>query len=152
MRYFGIGVYSGKTEFNIGTLWRSAYQLGASFIFIINRRYKKQHSDTCKTHRHIPLLQFDNFEHFKKSLYDCPLVCVEFNEKSISLPEFSHPKTCVYLLGAEDHGIPEKIYENYPCIEIPNIRQPSYNVAVAGSIVMYDRLIKNKQKEYEYAL
>jgi len=28
--YFGIGIYQGKTESNVGTLWRSAYQLGAA--------------------------------------------------------------------------------------------------------------------------
>ena len=33
--YFEIGIYNGKTEVNMGTLWRSAYQLGASGIFIV---------------------------------------------------------------------------------------------------------------------
>jgi hypothetical protein len=31
--YFGIGIYHGKTEENIGTLWRSAYAYGADFVF-----------------------------------------------------------------------------------------------------------------------
>lgn len=33
--YFAIGIYHPKTEMNMGTLWRSAYQLGASYIFTI---------------------------------------------------------------------------------------------------------------------
>ena len=47
--FFGIGVYQPKTEHNIGTLWRSAMILGASFIFIIDGKYKPQTSDTQKT-------------------------------------------------------------------------------------------------------
>jgi tRNA G18 (ribose-2'-O)-methylase SpoU len=141
--YFGIGIYSGKYEVNIGTLWRSAYQLGASFIFIINRRYKKQCSDTMKVWRHIPLLQFETFEDFKSMIaYDCPIVCVEFNDKSENLKDFKHPERCIYLLGAEDGGIPKHIYKEYKTIEIPSQRQQSYNVAMAGTIVMYDRFIK----------
>ena len=32
--YFGIGIFHGKTETNIGTLWRSAAILGADNIVI----------------------------------------------------------------------------------------------------------------------
>ena len=34
--YFGIGIYKPKTQENIGSLWRTAYILGASFIFFID--------------------------------------------------------------------------------------------------------------------
>lgn len=47
--YFEIGIFHSKTEQNIGTLWRSAYQLGASGIFTIGKRYKEMSSDTYKT-------------------------------------------------------------------------------------------------------
>lgn len=36
--YFGIGIFNAKTADNVGTLWRSAYQLGASFIFTVGER------------------------------------------------------------------------------------------------------------------
>ena len=39
--FFGIGIVAGKTAGNIGTLWRSAYQLGASFTFTIGARHAK---------------------------------------------------------------------------------------------------------------
>lgn len=38
--FFGIGVYQIKRSENIGTLWRSAYILGASFIFTIEKNTK----------------------------------------------------------------------------------------------------------------
>ena len=33
--YFGIGILGGKNEANQGTLWRSAWQLGAAFTFTV---------------------------------------------------------------------------------------------------------------------
>jgi len=35
MGYFEIGILHPRNSANVGTLWRSAYQLGASGIFII---------------------------------------------------------------------------------------------------------------------
>ena len=40
--YFGIGIYQAKRFENVGVLWRGAYQLGASFIFTIGKRYRRQ--------------------------------------------------------------------------------------------------------------
>lgn len=34
--YFGIGIQNGKTPENLGVLWCTAQNLGASFIFTIN--------------------------------------------------------------------------------------------------------------------
>lgn len=48
--YFEIGIYNNKTPSNLGTLWRSAYQLGAAGIFVIGQRYPKQASDYISQH------------------------------------------------------------------------------------------------------
>lgn len=138
--YFEIGIYNGKTEYNLGTLWRSAYQLGAAGIFTIGTRYKKQSSDTTKTWRHIPFRQYENFKHFLSCRpYDCTLVGIETGRRELSF--FSHPHHAVYLLGAEDGGLPkEMIKECNALISVQFIRKESYNVAVAGSIVMYHRM------------
>ena len=140
--YFGIGVYHIKSEINVGTLWRSAYNLGADFIFTIGRRYKKQSSDTTKTFRHIPLYHYLTFEEFSKARpLGATLIGVEQSEKSKELKSFSHPEQTIYLLGAEDNGIPEEILKK--CNQVVQIDTPMcLNVSVAGSIVMYDR--KNK--------
>ncbi len=137
--YFEIGIYNTKTPANLGTLWRSAYQLGAAGIFTIGHRYPKQASDTLKTHRHIPLRMFDTFEEFHASRpYDCQLVAVEMGGKALG--EFKHPERATYLLGAEDHGLPPKILEKCQhIISLESINTNSYNVAVAGSLVMYAR-------------
>lgn len=139
--YFGIGIYQPKTGENVGTLWRSAYQMGASFIFVIGRRYKKQGSDTCQAYRHIPLYQYETYEDFKKARpYDCQLIGIEFCEKSRPIKEFVHPQQAIYILGSEDGGLPNVVIEDCQHIlELPSVRTPSYNVAVAGSLVMYNR-------------
>lgn len=142
--YFGIGIFHGKNEENLGTLWRSAFILEADFIFTIGKRYRRQASDTTSAPKHIPLFHFETYEDFLRHIpYDCPVCAIELNEKSVSLTEYKHPEKCVYLLGAEDHGIPENVLEQ--CKDIVQIPGRScYNVAVAGSIVMYDRQCKKK--------
>ena len=138
--FFEIGIYHPKTAQNIGTLWRSAYQLGAAGIFTICNRYKDQSSDTLKTPRHIPYRHYECFELFYKALpHDAQLVGIEMN--GTFLKGAKHPERAVYLLGAEDHGLPPTIIECcHKLISIESVRTESFNVAVAGAIVMYDRL------------
>ena len=146
--YFGIGVYHPKTEHNIGTLWRSAYLFGAGFIFTIGRRYQKQASDTPNTFKHIPLFNYATYGEFIAYIpYAAQIICVELGETSRQLPTICHPQQAVYLLGAEDHGIPAEILQDKQVIQIPTVRLQSMNVAVAGSIVMYDRFVKGSQME-----
>lgn len=138
--YFEIGVYAPKTETNVGTLWRSAYQLGAAGIFTIGRRYKKQNSDTLSTWKHVPLRHFTTFEEFLSARpYSCELVGVEMGGKPLA--DFSHPERAIYLLGAEDFGLPPKILAHCQRVaSLESVNTPSFNVAVAGSVVAYSRV------------
>ena len=140
MAYFEIGIYNTKTETNVGTLWRTAYQLGASGIFTIGKRYRHQRSDTPKSPRQIPLRHFENFECFDLHRPSgAVLVGVEMG--GTKLKNFAHPKQAIYLLGAEDYGLPKKILNECNClVSLEAIRLASYNVAVAGSLVIYDRV------------
>ena len=142
--YFGIGIEQCKTSYNLGTLWRSAHNFGADFIFVIGKRYEPQASDTTKAWRSVPLFRYDTFEQFFSCMpYDCPLVGVEYpNDKAIPLPSFAHPERAIYLLGAEDNGLTREAKEKcHRFVMIPGSElQQSLNVAVAGSIIMYDRV------------
>lgn len=145
MGYFEIGVFQGKTVENLGTLWRSAYQLGASGIFIIGRRFRRQASDTLNAYQHIPLREYVDFEHFQSSRpYDCLLVGIEMG--GIPLSRYCHPERATYLLGTEDNGLPQKVFDK--CQDIVSLeatRLAPYNVAVAGSLVMYHRQFGGKK-------
>lgn len=140
--YFGIGVYHAKTETNIGTLLRSAYQLGADFVFTVGRRYDKQSSDTTCAWRHLPLYHHDSLDALIAGLpYSCPLIGIEMGGRPLG--NYVHPERACYLLGAEDSGLPSDVMARcHQIVELDAVRTPSFNVAVAGSIVMYDRLAK----------
>lgn len=145
--FFGIGIQHTKTEQNIGTLWRSASIMGASFIFTIGKRYKKQASDTMQSWRHIPLYNYETFDEFYKAMpYDCQLVGIELDNKSEPIETFKHPERCVYLLGAEDNGLTkEAIDKCHKIVQLPG--DYCMNVSVAGSIMMYDKILKSGGKE-----
>ncbi len=140
--FFGIGIQNGKTPENLGVLWRSAQNMGASFIFTIGNRYAKQACDTHKAVGAMPYFHYDTFDDFFKNLpKGAMLVGVELHEKAVHLETFTHPRRCVYLLGAEDHGLPKTAIENsHHLVKFKSTL--SLNVAVAGSILMYDRQAK----------
>ncbi|RNC92694.1 MAG: TrmH family RNA methyltransferase [Allomuricauda sp.] len=137
--FFGIGIQNGKTPENLGALWRSAQNLGASFIFTIGNRYAKQSSDTHQAVKTMPYFHYDTFEAFYKNLpKGAMLVGVELASEAVALETFHHPRRCVYLLGAEDHGLSKLAREkSHHLVRFASIK--SLNVAIAGSIVMYDR-------------
>lgn len=153
--YFGIGIYRCKTPANVGTLWRSANILGASFIFTIGKRFPdaarvspfsacremRQSSDTLKTPRHIPWFNYESVDAMRAATPAADLIGIELDSRSVPLERFSHPERAIYLLGAEDHGIPPKDMDLCDAV----VQLPGWhclNVAVAGSAVLYDRSLK----------
>ena len=131
-----------KTHHNYGTLFRTAQIMEADFIFLIGSKFKPQASDTMKSWRHMPLFQYKDFKDFNEHRpYDCRLIGIEINKDSVPLKEFIHPKKAIYLLGAEDNGLTKEAID--ACQQIVNLPgERSMNVAVAGSIVLYDRVTK----------
>jgi tRNA G18 (ribose-2'-O)-methylase SpoU len=140
--FFGVGILNSEQENNIGTLWRSAYVLGASFVFTIDRKYRKQATDVTRAWTKIPLYHYGSFEDFKRHLpYSTQLVGVELTPDATPIAAFSHPTRAVYLLGSESIGLPERVLsECHSVISLPG--NFSLNVAVAGSLVLYDRHAK----------
>ncbi|HEY5866310.1 MAG TPA: RNA methyltransferase [Candidatus Tectomicrobia bacterium] len=154
--YYGIGIIGCKSKLNIGTLWRSAYAFGASYIYTIAPRFeraihRRQRSDTVDARRHLPYFVYETPElFFATRPYHVPIIAVELSPEAAPLETYIHPKQAVYLLGAEDKGIPEYVLER--CNSIIQIHS-SYclNVATAGSIVMYDRQQKQGARGGEQA-
>jgi tRNA G18 (ribose-2'-O)-methylase SpoU len=147
--YCGIGIWNGKTEMNVGGLWRSAYCLGANFIFTIGNRYKKQASDTVKAYRHIPLWRFEDFADFRAHIpYDYQLVGVELLPQSKPLLSFSHPERAIYILGPEDGSLSTEIIDACQCLVKFDSRF-CLNVASAGTVILYDRQTKSAIIECE---
>jgi len=140
--YFGIGIERCKSGVNVGTLWRSAYCLGAAFIFTIGGRYHRQASDVTKSWRHIPLLEFTDVTDFAAHRpYDCQVVGVELCDRASPLETFAHPHRAVYLLGPEDGSLSQAAMDMCQHIVRFDSRY-CLNVASAGTVVMYDRQTK----------
>lgn len=144
--YFGIGIFNHTKDVNIGTLWRSATILNASFIFTIGRKYARQSSDTLKSYKYIPLYHYTNFEEFYKLMpYNCYLIGIEISDKSIPIKQFVHPERSIYLLGSENNGLPDNVMNKcHSIVQLPG--KFCLNVSVAGSLVMFDRYNKKQNK------
>ena len=106
----------------------------------MRRRYKRQGSDTPKTPRHIPLMHYDSIQDLYSHLpHGCRLIGIEILDSATPLEDFRHPQQVAYILGAEDHGLPGEVLRK--CHHVVRLRgDRCLNVAVAGSIVMYDRM------------
>ena len=64
----------------------------------------------------------------------------ELIEEAIDLPSFRHPRCAAYILGPERGQLSAQLLQR--CVQV--VRIPTHfciNVATAGAIVMYDRLI-----------
>ncbi len=141
--YFGIGVERISKAANVGTLFRTAHAFGASFIFTVASQYRKSDlraSDTADTPRSLPLHEFADVAAVRLPK-ECRLVGIEITQDAVDLPSFHHPRQAAYVLGSEREGLsPELLAHCHHVIRIP--MRFSVNLAVAGAIVMYDRLIQ----------
>ena len=140
--YFEIGIYRPKHWENVGTLWRSAWQLGAAGIFTIGGgKAKHQITDVLRVDKRIPLRCYDDFEAFLAARpQGTQLVGVEMG--GAPLKTFVHPVRAVYLLGSEVDGLPREVLTKCQhVVEIESVNYASFNVSVSGSLVMYHRLI-----------
>lgn len=142
--FFAVGVWHPKTAVNVGSLWRNAHLFGAAFVFTVGRRYRMQAADTPKTPLSTPLFHYEDVEDLLDHLpWSAPLVGVELDPRAEPLPTYRHRERSVYLLGAEDHGLPVDVLDAcHDVVQIPSMLPQSMNVAVAGSLVLYDRHVK----------
>jgi tRNA (guanosine-2'-O-)-methyltransferase len=138
---FGIGIEYPKADVNASVLARSAYNLGANFVFTIGRKYKRGGADTCNAPAQIPFFNFQTWDDYFATKQGWQLVGVEITENAVELPKFVHPKQCVYLLGNEANGLSKEALKR--CATIVKIPSKNcLNVAMCGTVVMYDRLAK----------
>jgi tRNA G18 (ribose-2'-O)-methylase SpoU len=138
--YFAIGAERISKCLNLGNLMRSAHGFGASFTFTIGATYQalEASADTSKGGRHLPHYDWKGLDELALPK-GCKLVGVELLENAIELPSFRHPLQAAYVLGAEKGELsPELLARCDHVVRIPS--SFSVNVAMAGAIVMYDRI------------
>ncbi|MDP6951980.1 MAG: RNA methyltransferase [Alphaproteobacteria bacterium] len=139
--YFGIGVERISKPMNLGNLFRSAHAFGASFLFTIEAATEigRPRSDTSVSADSLPTWHYDTPADLSLP-EDCTLVAIELVEDAQMLPSFRHPRRAAYVFGPELGSLsPEVLARADSVVQIPT--RFCINLAAAGVVVMYDRLI-----------
>jgi tRNA(Leu) C34 or U34 (ribose-2'-O)-methylase TrmL len=140
--YFAIGVEGLSKPMNAGTLFRSAHAFGASFVFTVGGIWHEREaglSDTSDSAGQVPHYHFAGVDELNLPRR-CELIGIELLDEAVELPSFRHPRCAAYVLGPERGSLsPEMVARCAHVIRIPTAF--CINLAIAGSIVMYDRLI-----------
>jgi tRNA G18 (ribose-2'-O)-methylase SpoU len=138
--YFVIGAERTSKALNLGNLMRSAHGFGASFTFTVGATYQalEARADTSKGQFHLPHYNWASADDITLP-EGCSLVGVELLEDAIDLPSFRHPPRAAYVLGPEKGSLsPALLARCQYVVKIPT--RFCVNVAMAGAIVMYDRI------------
>jgi len=140
--YFGIGIEGVSKPMNLGSLLRTAHAFNASFVFTIGAMFEEREvllADTSDAAASLPLHEYEDLGSFELPR-GCRLVGVEFLDEAAELPSFRHPAQAAYVLGAERASLsPELVARCDHLVKIPT--RFCINVAMAGALVMYDRMI-----------
>jgi tRNA G18 (ribose-2'-O)-methylase SpoU len=138
--YFAVGAERSSKALNLGNLMRSAHGFGASFTFTVGATYQalEARADTSKGQWHLPHHNWPTLDEMALP-QGCKLVGVELLEEAIDLPSFAHPLRAAYVLGPEQGSLTPALLSRCDYV----VRIPTsfcVNVAMAGAIVMYDRV------------
>ena len=139
--FFGVGVERISKPMNLGNLFRSAHAFGASFLFTINAQYsrKESRSDTSVAFENLPTWRYDAPEELDLPR-GCALVGVELTDYAVALPSFRHPRQAAYVFGPERGSLSPALLDKAEfVVKIPT--KFCINLASAGVVVMYDRMI-----------
>ena len=143
--YFAIGIEGVSKKENLGNLFRTAHGFGAAFVFAIDEQISKKKArrnakaDTSLVSENIPLYYHDTVEELLLPK-GCKLIGIELCDEAVDLPNFRHPRAAAYILGSERMGLSPELQQKCDyIIKIPTVF--SLNVATAGAVIMYDRMI-----------
>ncbi len=142
--YFGIGAEGTSKSANVGALLRTAHAFGAAFCFTLGTGFDARagrNADTADTPAHVPLWRFGGAAELQLPK-GCKLVGIEMHEDAAELPSFRHPLSAAYVLGPERASLsPALLARCDHLVRIPT--RFSLNLAVAGALVLYDRLLQH---------
>jgi tRNA G18 (ribose-2'-O)-methylase SpoU len=139
--YFGIGAEGISKPMNLGNLIRSAHAFGASFVFLVDPHHtiSGAPSDTSNAQAQLPFYRFDAAQQLVLPK-GCALIGVELLDEAVDLPSFRHPLNAAYVFGPERSSLsPAMVARCAHVVRIPT--RFCINLAAAGAIVMYDRML-----------
>lgn len=146
LRPFAIAAWEISKEHNVGTLVRTAHAAAAEEVILLGEReWNVKAARTAENYTRIVQLPAEPDalrDHLDTARWN--LVAVELAENSTNIFDAVYPERPCFLLGAELGGVPpELLSEAELVVQIPQWGLvPCLNLAVAGSLVVYDYLAK----------
>ena len=141
-----IGLINPKSPDNVGAVMRSAGNFRVDSVFYTGQRYPLalQRNPAApdmrrKLSQNIPISEVSCL--IESAPEDMKIVCVEFAENAIALPEYQHPQNAFYIFGPEDGSIDQTIIDKADdIIYVPTIG--CMNLSASVIVLLYDRLLK----------
>ncbi|MFV2072453.1 MAG: TrmH family RNA methyltransferase [Thermoanaerobaculales bacterium] len=150
LRPLAIAAWNITKEHNVGSLVRTAHAVAAAEMILVGERdWNVEAARTAELYTEI--VEISDLETFRNHLAarEWNLVAIELDDCAVNLFAAEYPPRPCFLLGAELGGIPAVLVaEADLVVRIPQWGLvPSLNLAVAGSIVVYDYLAKMHRKK-----
>lgn len=145
LRPFAIAAWNISKEHNVGSLVRTAHAVAAEEVVLVgDRDWNVEAARTAELYTTVTMLP--DLRSFREHLHDHSwnLVAVELDGRAVPLFDARYPERPCFVLGAELGGVPPELLDEADLIvQVPQWGLvPSLNLAVAGSIVLYDYLSK----------
>lgn len=139
-----IGLYNPKSNVNVGSVLRTAFNYNVDLIAIQGKRYKRSCTDTTAAYGHIPLIHTDNLHSVIP--FDHVPIGVELVEGARNILDFTHFDNSFYVFGPEDGSLSKEILSWVKTIiYIPSTQ--CLNLGICVSTVLYDRMLKKYQNK-----
>lgn len=145
-----IGLCNPKSPDNVNSVRRAAGNYRVDSIFYTGTRYPravKLNPDIPNINRDVSLsIPVTGVSNLTDDLpQNMKIVCVEFAEGAVPLPEYQHPENAFYIFGPEDGTISQQIIDIADTVVyIPTVG--CMNLAATVNVVLYDRLSKSSVK------
>jgi tRNA(Leu) C34 or U34 (ribose-2'-O)-methylase TrmL len=144
-----IGLINPKSPDNVNSVMRAAGNFQVDSVFYTGKRYPRalmRNPDIPdmrrKVGRAIPLTETTDLMDIVP--VGMKVVCVEFAEDALALPEYQHPDNAFYFFGPEDGTISQDIIDRADAVVyVPTIG--CMNLAATVNVLLYDRLAKSYQ-------
>ena len=144
-----IGLINPKSPDNVSSVMRAAGNFQVDSVFYTGKRYPRalmRNPDIPDMRRKvgqtIPLIGVDCL--LDIAPLNMRLVCVEFAENAIAVPEYHHPDNAFYMFGPEDGTINQDVIDRVDdVVYVPTIG--CMNLAATVNVLLYDRFTKSFQ-------
>ena len=146
-----IGLINPKSPDNVGAILRASANYQVDSVFYTGVRYPqalkragRSVDMSRKLGKDIPISQADCL--IDSAPNDVKIICIEFAENAIALPEFQHPERALYIFGPEDGSIEQEVVDKADYVVfVPTIS--CMNLSASVNVLLYDRMAKSYQTQ-----